>query len=390
MKIEESDQKVYCSIDGDMDTAFTKLYSSFCSNPNHDFDYLTEKYLPEFFETMFAFFYKHESDSAKQDLLFNNLRFIWKLYYDEGRFEDAWVFWRVVIRKTSEWESNSGLKIHKGAAYFYWAHTLIRLGRIDEGFILINCALEEYNRINGEELSSTPAFKFLTLDYKFEDTYFKFIIAPLEEFLNKFIEEYRGDKNRYNSRKLTVITIDIFRNKFLKKSPSVFALTSFTYTIAKLWKFNLYSRHMTHNKFAGQYELRMLFDLIMVIDETIKFKYADEKKSFIPFKDLAEYLAKKSDLKISIDDLLNVNNSSKLCFENTLIDLIEGRSLFGYEKQFSKIENDLLITYCIRNYAAHNLTTNKVIWLKFEHILQSVFNILFLCVDVLYDVPCKG
>ena len=365
----------YRNLDNATDQAFLQLITSFLSDPDLDFGNLVNTYLPPLESAMFDFFDKNVVDNSLQDGFFSNLTFIWRPYFDSGRFGEAQSFWMHILSKTREWEKKNGMRVHKGSALYFWAVTAILQGEIDKGFFLMHRAFEEDVITSNSDFPPTPAFMFVTLDFQDDRQFFYSYVVSLAELLDSFFTPYRVER-------VSHFALTDFRNRFLIQPPSIHAVFSFTHSLSKLWSLSLMPIDTLRSEFAGQYELNTLFDLVLLIDEAIRHKDPDPNHN--KYLDYAEYLGVQSGLDISRADLTYSNSEMKKDFDKTMSDLIDGVFQFRDGKHRSMLSCALAISYCIRNHAAHNLSAFPSIWTRFVEIRQRIFNVLFLCVETLY------
>jgi len=365
----------YCNLDAVTDQAFYQLLTSFLNDPDLDYGNLANNYLPLFENAMFQFFDKNVADHSLQDGFFSNLTFVWKPYFESGRFGEAQSFWIWILLKTREWEQKNGLRVHKGSALYFWAVTAILQEQIDKGFFLMHRAFEEDVITSNTDYPPTPAFMFVTLNFQDNRQFFYSFVVSLAELLDKFLTPYRVERK-------CNFTLSDFRSNFLVQPPRIHTVFSFTHSLSKLWSLSLMPKDTLHSEFAGQYELNTLFDIVLVIDEAIRYKDTDPNHN--KYLDYAEFLAIQSGLDISRADLIYSNSEMKKDFDSTMSDLVDGVFRFGDGKRRSMLSCALAISYCIRNHAAHNLSAFPSIWKRFEEIRQRIFNVLFLCVDTLY------
>ena len=71
-------------------------------------------------------------------------------------------------------------------------------------------------------------------------------------------------------------------------------------------------------------------------------------------------------------------------FDQTLKILLDGQYALDNGSKVGGMAADIAVAYGIRNHAAHNVSGSPIIWERYAHIRQSLFNVLFLTVETLY------
>jgi hypothetical protein len=315
------------------------------------------------------------NNSLLQDRFFTNLTFIWRKYLDGGRLGEAQAFWQRILQPINQWEENRASRVHKGSPLYFWAVTAILQGEVDKGFFLMHSAYQEDVETQNTEFPPSPAFWFVTLDFDRTEQFFYDYVRHLADYLDQFLHVYRLVRP-------SNLQLSEFRDWFLVQPPSKHAVFSFAHTIARLRGLDIIPTYALQSEFAGQYELNLFFDLVLVIDEAIAEK--DPDPNHWRFLDFAEFLSGQSRLKLTRDDLQLANREIRSDFDRTLTSLLDATFLFQDGLTRSRLGCDVAVAHCLRNHAAHNVTSFPSVWRRFQDIRQGLFNVLFLCVDVLY------
>ena len=363
----------YQSLDPEADRAFEQLFRGFFSDPSADFQRLLQEHLPPFEQAMLAYFDRNAQSNPLQDRFFTNLTTVWKRYFDQGRLTEAKGFWNRIVSTTRSWEDRTGHRVHKGSALYFWAVTAITQGEIDKGFLLMHTALEEDILTQNVPLPRTPSLMFATLDFSETRQFFYPFVRQMADFLNTFFQPYRdltGSK----------LTLEDFRLRFLNHPPSAHAVFSFALSLARLHLLNRLPAYSLSSQFAGQYEIAVLSDLALVVDEAVAFKHPTQWK----FVDLTAFLAASAQLNLSKADLSSANAAMDASFDNALTALLDGTYRFPDGNARHRIECDITVCYCIRNHGAHNLASFPAVSSRFHELRQSFLNVVFLTVESLY------
>jgi hypothetical protein len=256
--------------------------------------------------------------------------------------------------------------------------TAILQGQLEKGFFLIHSAYEEDVLTNDNPLPNTPAFKTVSLAYEDKDNLLFSLVTAWANYLEVFINNYKTITRREFS-------LGTFRTSFLNRPPDRETLFSFTYTLARVYDFNLLPISILRGTFTSISEMNLLFDLVLVIDSVIYSSITSPAKGDWRFINLADIVLRKSmisnDSKENINHFTQINDMKENDFSGTIKDLLDCNLVYSDTKIPVKLECDLGIAYCLRNYSAHRIGSFPVIRERYKEILQSVFNVLFLAVE---------
>ncbi|MFB0534490.1 MAG: hypothetical protein ACETWR_05870, partial [Anaerolineae bacterium] len=263
--------------------------------------------------------------------------------------------------------------IHKGTPFYFWGMAAISRGELDLGYALMHQALEEDIRTHNTDHPQTPAFAFAVLDYDNVNQAFRHWPLSLAEFLDGFLTSYCTSLNR-------TLQLDEFRTRFLVNPPSLDVVFLFAYTLGRFFLLDRGPDYALRSGFAGQLETNLLFDLILVIDATIRAHNPGQRS----FSMHAVFLSGQAKLGLNQQMLQEqVNQAFESDFEAALTNLLDRGFRFRDGSSPSPIAADLAIAYGLRNYGAHNVSSMPAVWQRFLDMRQSLFNVLFLAVEVL-------
>jgi hypothetical protein len=280
--------------------------------------------------------------------------------------------WRLALEPALEWESqHPGEFIHKGTPFYFWGMAAISRGELDLGYALMHQALEEDTQ--NTRTPQTPAFAFAILDYDNVNQAFRHWPLSLAQFLDGFLTSYRASLGR-------TLRLDEFRMRFLVSPPSLDVAFLFAYSLGRFFLLDRVPDYALRSSFIGQLETNLLFDLILVIDATIG-AYNPGQRDFSMH---AVFLSGQAAIGLNQQMLQQqVNQAFQNDFEATLTNLLDGGFRFQDGSNPSPVGTDLAIAYGLRNYGAHNVSSMSTVWQRFLDIRQSLFNVLFLTVEVL-------
>jgi hypothetical protein len=130
------------------------------------------------------------------------------------------------------------------------------------------------------------------------------------------------------------------------------------------------------NAFVGQLQLKLLFDLLLVIDSAIKHKVFSKK-----FFELAVFLLKQSGHELA--RFGEVADNFKVDFEGSMQNALDGKPILP-AISLDRLQCDVIISYILRNHLAHGTETPPIVWEDFDRIQRAVFRTFCATVDYLY------
>ncbi|UYN92473.1 MAG: hypothetical protein KIT70_03020 [Anaerolineales bacterium] len=371
----EVELRGFISLDDEIDKAFQHFYTKFFNNYLSGRQETIDLLLREFIPSVHAFFDRNQTNNPRQDAFFTNMTFAWKASLDAGYLLDAQFLWEQLVLETRLWENKTGSRVHKGSALYFWGGTALMQGEQDKGYFLVHSAFQEDQLTSGEDLPQTPAFNFVSLEYK-GDQYLREYTQSVANYFQQFFIQYRIER-------LSQFNLESFREKFLLNPPNVSTLFSLAHSLAKMQNWDNLPAYVFNNDFSAQQQLNLIFDLTLVIDETIRASYpnATHHTTFITY---AEHIAIHAWLNLDLQDFRGINRRFNQDPERVLFDLIHRLFSLNNGRRLTPLESDLAICYCLRNRAAHRLEALATIGAFYRQICQSVANILLLAVETLY------
>jgi len=322
-------------------------------------------------------FFDGTSDPHKHNGYFGNFTGLWRQRLEAGRFQEAEAIWQLALNPALAWETqHRDLRIHKGTPFYWWGMTAILAGNLNKGYALMHQALEEDKRSFPDEYTRHPPFAFASMDYPKVEQAFRVWLLRQAEFLEGLIGEY----NRMNSRSFD---LEQFRKRFLKSTPTLDSVFLFSHAISHFLAIDNIPEYARKSPFAGQMEMNLLFDVLLVVDRAIREKNP-MKSGFPTFLDQAEFLAQKAQLRLTRDKLREVNAVGKTDVGRKLTQILNREFTFSDGSTLGGAEIDVCVAYALRNYGAHNVEPLEEVWQRFGDVRQRCLNTLFLTVESLY------
>jgi len=348
-----------------MDRAFDRLYLASFGNALLPWEDFTAAAL-EYFDA-------NSADPAAHDAYFNNFTVIWTSLLNAGRLDEAEFIWEQALQPAQHWEqTHQGQHLHKGTAYYFWAMTSLLRGHIDHGYLLIHQGVAEDIRTSGHPTPDTPGFALVSLNDSKVDQAFRQWVVEQASFLSNLVANYCTTHHRG-------LTIDDVKRRFIANTGDVETIFLLTYTIARLRTIVGLPDHATNNRFAGQLQINLLFDVTLVIDAAIRAKNPTQWK----FIDHAEYLLRTAGHQLTTDQLRDINRQFEVDFDATLQGALNA-TLVVQGNALDRVQCDVALAYGLRNHGAHNVGAATTIWSRFREVHQAVFRVLCATVDYLY------
>ncbi|MBZ5529572.1 MAG: hypothetical protein LAN71_16955 [Acidobacteriia bacterium] len=313
---------------------------------------------------------------ADHDAFFGRFTTIWLDLVRKRRYFEAIRVWNIALQLAFEWERNNGPHvIHKGTPYYFLGVTALLNNELENGFLLMHQALEEDKRALSSQTPPTPAYFFATLDYAKQGQFFRPKVEEISRYLSERIDVYSGERNGS-------LTIDQFKKKFLECTnleEEVFLLVFLLFELKKLIVDT--GAQLKQNVFSSLIHTKVLFDSCLVVEKAIEFKNPHSKTGAkLYFSDEIKFLSQKSSSSIGDATVAKLNLDFKADFSKTIGDIIGSK----YTLPMSDIESDFSIAYGIRNFAAHRIEDQPVLYKNMEEIVQRLLNVLFFTVEKLY------
>ncbi len=354
-----------------LDGAFDQLYQGFLEGGVRSTN-------DEFRKATFQYFDRHLKDvnnaPAAHDHYFICFTPIWNAFMSAGRLDIAERVWEMAFEPVQEWErAHPGDLIDKGTLCYFWGATALLRGNLDRGYLLVHQSVEEDSRTSGLALPPTPSFALVSLDYQKPNQWFRPWVMEQGRFFENFVKDYATVHGRS-------LTIDDVKRRFLDKPPNLDAIFLLTFTVARLRGIAGLTEQAKRNAFAGQIELNLLFDLLLVIDVAIRAMNSSEWK----FSKQALFLLDKAGHRLEQRDFDDVHRQfDSPNFEIAILDALNG-TLKSKWRTLDRLQCDVHLAYELRNSGAHHIETIPIIWKEFDRVERSVLRSLCAVIDHLY------
>lgn len=319
---------------------------------------------------------------AMCDYYFENYTPIWNLSNQRNK---ALLY--EVFDMTRIWEKGNSFALHKGTLFYFWATTDLIHGDYDEGIILMHKALEEDRRKSGgSRMPDTPAHDFVSMNEKL-GAYLQPITQDMVDFIKRRLDKYnneRGGQLKYQDLRL----------KFLDSKETKFEDIKFyfCYTILRWRRLRKIDkqRNIADNQMAPLIISGLIADLLLIIDSLLKIVLSSvykksKKDGKIYFSDHLYEIAKINNWtnKNTFSEYqkyfgININDELNDDFASSIQNLLDSK--IG-NQQVKRLESDFWLCYGLRNYSAHTIASQKLLWDKFTVILQSILNVFYHTIE---------
>ncbi|MDO8460224.1 MAG: hypothetical protein Q7S74_03890 [Nanoarchaeota archaeon] len=334
---------------------------------------------------------------ALGDAYFNNLAAITHTLLDRQQYDTSFRLWTEILSFVKEWEDdNKPKELHKGTPYYFSGVSSILQNDFDAALMSMHNALDE-DKKNNPKWDEAPGYWFLTLNDQKPNQFFKPFVDGMIGFLRDRLDGNGSEQGKYKDHYQTTrsgkLTYDQFRSKFLdNKNISEEVKYLFVYSIIRIWHLRrLHKSKVGDNLMAPLIFTNALFALLLVLDSLLKSWNNPGHKRWEFSKHLIEAAKHEGwgNSKINQQqyfDELEVNKRRDADFNKWCKELI-GKSGMQYKttkgRVLGPLESDFVLAYGLRNFSAHSIQSQKILWQEYTGILQSILNCVFKTLELL-------
>jgi hypothetical protein len=321
--------------------------------------------------------------------LFEGFASYWLDLLNNGLDTTATVVWQKVLSIANDWEkSNTPTTIHKGTAYFFLAESYLLIGDRDLAFMYLYSAPNDDIYL-GKMASSLSyphkAPSYLTATMRADkNNQMYYLVEQLRNKLSEYIFEFNVEYNKS-------FTIETFDRKFLDNKDLADVVSFFVFNFLYLFEVERKLKSdIIQNEFARLRTLDVIFNLCLIIDETLKNA---ELRKIGKLRDNPHYIKhgilwlvcehwqsmKHNELEQFWGPQLNLNTSEP---DHIIPKLLAKKELYNNEAVKGEIF-DLLLSYKLRNYAGHNIKQQSVFTNSYQAIIKRLIFALLISIDVL-------
>ena len=323
-------------------------------------------------QQVFKYFDQCGHNSTRVDALFNRFARFWSLLFQLYRFEEADMFWEMPLKYAVTWEAQRNKTLHKGTPYYFRAMAAIGARNIDRGFLFFHQAAQEDDKTFGSAVTA-PAWSFVTLDYANVHQAALHLVKSRADWLNRRIQDYQA-------RGRGSLTMDRLRKRVLLQPQLPDATISFTHSVFRAENLLSLSPQFRSSRFASQLELDALTGLSRIAESWLKNRQPPTNKRERQLGGQLRRFFAGQGWSLTRQELSQINKAD---FDNTITALLDGQQ-GPLLRVYQASQADLLVTYAVRNHAAHDVTSSQVVYMRFEELLDRVFHGLFVVAEKLF------
>lgn len=346
--------------------------------------------LPDSYSTAFTSVFEavwdlHSSGNAclaafVSTFLFDSMTPLWRALVTRGRHLLAIHMWTAILRLAREWEEQSGKIIHKGSPYAFLAYTYLMTGDFDSAFTYIYNAIEEDRRLglacpSIDYPAQAPVYRTAMLSDSQENIMYR-NVSVIRSAIETEINDYR---RTFGSS----FSMQDFDARFLQNPDLEVIGFFFVFTFWSIVEHRKrVSASMMGNDFSRLKNARWLFALCLVIDRLLHEhpSYTDRYIS----GQIAKFVEKQRLICRADFEALKGSTNVATASPDSLLPAILSVSLTLNGRAVRREVQYLLAAWNLRNFAAHNIQTQRVIGEDFDRIVSVLLHDILL---ILEDYP---
>jgi hypothetical protein len=273
--------------------------------------------------------------------------------------------WEWALAIVHTWEDAApGRRVHKGTGYYFAGMRDIALGNLDRGFLYMHQAAVEDRISTGDPMPPRPAIWFITLDPRDPGQAYHEKVKEYEAYLAAQLAAYR-DSGRGG------LTIGSLRERLVRHDALLDSITAIAHIVARASSLGSpKTRRIRSSDFAGLVLSQLGLELCLVLEELMLRPDGSPGGTFKP---LAAWYAPQAGMPLTEAELGQLNGRFKAAFEQTLIEVLDGRQVASFSRSLSDRESDLVAAYGIRNRSAHGLERPAAVSTEFDRLMPRLY-----------------
>ncbi len=340
--------------------------------------------MPDACEALWILFQK-ETDIGYRAInrLFETFTSKWIGLLRQRNFDAAAQHWIDVLKPVRTWEQNTKKRIHKGTAYYFLGATYFYSSNYDLGFRYLFDAIEEDRKASPtsapDAYKKSPAYMLASLVENDRNYLYNEIVIPARSRREEFLEGYK----KHTQSSMGLIDFD---GKFLNKDDLEFPKLYFVFVLLQLIKLEkMWDPIEPQNDFVKMRNRDILLGFCLIIDEVIRKKCPGTGTMGPAVYDLAKSKGWVNSSDLDAGDL-NQNLSPKITGASSPTSDIVVPALLDLTITYrgapvSREMSWLLLSWHLRNYAAHGLSPRQVLIDRYHETVQSLISALFFSVE---------
>lgn len=316
---------------------------------------------------------------TNSDSYFNNFSFITEELIKTKQYYRAFELWMEILGFVKKWELVNGIKLHKGTPYYFCAVSCMLQHDFDTGLLAMSNAVKD-DKENNSCWEAAPAYSFMSMNDQQIEQYFKPFVKKIINFIRKRLDtQPSSDYQHTRSGNLSYsnFRLKLLDNKLLSEDIRYY----FVYSVIRIWHLRrLHKNALGDDIMAPIIFSNALLDLLLVLDELLKnWDNPSNNRKYI--RQHYDKLAREEGWNLVTN--LDVNKKRDLNFEVWITELIDGTYTNTSGVQVQRLEADFILSYGLRNFSAHNIKSQKIMWNNYTKILESIFSSLFKTIELI-------
>lgn len=294
------------------------------------------------------------------------------------------IVWKQLFQFVHGWEKKNNFYLHKSALFYCWATEYLLSGDYVNAFMRMHRALEEDNRrYDSTSILPTPTHRFISMRPKSDDVLYPMTLEMLR-FVVEALDRYRKGTGKQ-------LSFAEFRQHFFDEQHEILEDLQFffLFTVLKLMKLseNFYTEGLADLKMAPMIFSNVIADLIVVSEELFRlvFQALVSSKQNLTFINYLQDIANAEGWTADQQHYHATISNARLTRDNfgeMVQHILRGIYRTKDNRRLEPMEAHLVLTYQLRNFSAHTIQSQQVLWERFPQILQSVLNTFFFGVEL--------
>ncbi len=320
-------------------------------------------------------YFNRNRTPADHNRFFEAFTPIWLTLINRRHYFKAMKLWQFALGLAFDWQAqNRPNKIHKGTPYYFAGVTGILNNELENGFLSFHQAMKEDQRLSDRRTPQAPALWFVTLDSSRQNQFFRAKVEQIATYLSERLDEYSTSRSGS-------LGLDDFRRRFLRLRRLKEEVFYFVYLMFKLRKLEIETPKILKKNILGSLlHARLLFDFCLISDKVIEYKNPVGGSQRLSFGNEISFLTRRGLLSFNRSIFNALSGDFNLDFGSTMYNILLGR----HHLHLSGIEKDFAVAYGVRNFGAHKMHNQPVLYNRMPELTQSILNTIFFTVEKLY------
>jgi len=296
--------------------------------------------------------------------------------------------WRAILDHVWQWEKTNEV-IHKGTPYYFMAENCVHMGDVASAYICFYNAVEEDKKnypALSKDFKSAPAYLTVSLVNNSNNRLHQSMVLPLRSYLDSLLQKYNASfRGNLSLSKLDKVflqsdDLDSIKSFFVANLHEIYHLAP------------LNSSNMIGNDYSMLKVIDSLFNLALVVDQILAYRFLQgvtgrERNMANSIYQLALHLklVTKVNVRDPSDYLSKVRpklNDPTSTPDTILPSYLDASATYDTKPLDSRMRV-ALAAYYLRNYGGHHLEGSQTVIKRYEDVLRSVLDAVFISIETL-------